>query len=42
MIVETSPYVLAGQGPWPPGFANAIRQGLTEAAGTGDNVPVDQ
>lgn len=36
-IVQTSPYVLAGQGPWPPGFAQAIRQGLTEAAGTGDS-----
>jgi hypothetical protein len=35
-IVQVSPYVLAGQGPWPPGFSAALRTGLTEAAGTGD------
>ena len=35
-IVQVSPYVLAGQGPWPPGFSAALRKGLTEAAGTGD------
>jgi hypothetical protein len=35
-IVQVSPYVLAGQGPWPPGFAKAIKDGLTEAAGSGD------
>lgn len=34
-IVQVSPYVLAGQGPWPTGFADAIHKGLTEAAGTG-------
>jgi hypothetical protein len=34
-IVQVSPYVLAGQGPWPPGFAKALRDGLTEAAGSG-------
>lgn len=34
-LVQVSPYVLAGQGPWPPGFDVAIRQGLTEAAGSG-------
>jgi hypothetical protein len=34
-IIQVSPYVLAGQGPWPPGFAKAIRDGLTEAAGSG-------
>lgn len=34
-IVQVSPYVLAGQGPWPAGFDKAIREGLTEAAGTG-------
>lgn len=34
-IVTTSPYVLAGQGPWPPGFAAAIRSALTAAAGNG-------
>lgn len=41
-IVQTSPYVLAGQGPWPPGFAQAIRQGLAEAAGSGNGGPIDQ
>jgi hypothetical protein len=41
-IVQTSPYVLAGQGPWPPGFDHAIRQGLTEAAGSGNGAPIDQ
>lgn len=35
-LVQVSPYVLAGQGPWPPEFDAAIRQGLTEAAGDGD------
>lgn len=35
-IVQTSPYVLAGQGPWPALFEEAIRKGLTEAAGSGD------
>ena len=34
-LVQVSPYVLAGQGPWPSGFDAAIRKGLTEAAGTG-------
>jgi hypothetical protein len=34
-IVQTSPYVLAGQGPWPPQFEAAVRKALTEAAGTG-------
>ncbi|HEX2625956.1 MAG TPA: hypothetical protein VHL56_03530 [Candidatus Limnocylindrales bacterium] len=34
-IVSTSPYILAGQGPWPPGFGSAIRAALTAAAGTG-------
>ena len=34
-IISTSPYVLAGQGPWPPGFEAAIRTALTAAAGTG-------
>jgi hypothetical protein len=34
-IVQESPYVVAGQGPWPPGFAAALRQALAEAAGTG-------
>jgi hypothetical protein len=34
-ILQVSPYVLAGQGPWPPQFDAAIRQGLQEAAGNG-------
>jgi hypothetical protein len=34
-LVQVSPYVLAGQGPWPPQFDAAIRQGLAAAAGTG-------
>ena len=34
--VEESPYVLAGQGPWAPGFEAAIRDALAVAAGTGD------
>jgi hypothetical protein len=34
-IVQISPYVLAGQGPWPPQFEAAVRKALTEAAGTG-------
>ena len=34
-IVQISPYVLAGQGPWPPGFDAAVRKALTEAAGSG-------
>ena len=34
-IESTSPYVLAGQGPWPPGFSAAIRAALKAAAGTG-------
>lgn len=34
-IVQVSPYVLAGQGPWGPEFEAAVRRGLTEAAGSG-------
>lgn len=34
-ILQTSPYVLAGQGPWPPQFEQAIRQAITAAAGNG-------
>ena len=33
--LETSPFVVAGQGPWAPEFKAAIRAALTEAAGTG-------
>lgn len=35
-LLQISPYVLAGQGPWPPRLEGAIRQGITAAAGTGD------
>lgn len=34
--VEQSPFVLAGQGPWAPGFEAAIREALTVAGGTGN------
>ena len=34
-IVSVSPYVLAGQGPWAPGFEAAIRKALQESAGSG-------
>lgn len=34
--VEQSPFVLAGQGPWAPGFEAAIRAAMEVAAGTGD------
>ncbi len=33
--VEAPPFVLVGQGPWPPRFAAALRAGLSEAAGNG-------
>jgi hypothetical protein len=35
-LLQVSPYVVAGQGPWPPQFDAAMRQGITAAAGTGD------
>ena len=35
-LVSVSPYVVAGQGPWPPAFKAALRAGITAAAGTGD------
>ncbi len=34
--VETSPYVLAGQGPWGAAFKTNLRAAIVEAAGTGD------
>jgi hypothetical protein len=34
--VETSPFVVAGQGPWAPEFRAAVRAAITEAAGTGN------
>jgi hypothetical protein len=33
--IGQSPYVLAGQGPWAPGFEAALRSVLVEASGTG-------
>jgi hypothetical protein len=35
-LLPVSPYVVAGQGPWPPQFDAAVRAGITAAAGTGD------
>ena len=34
--VETSPFVVAGQGPWGPTFKDNIRAAIVEAAGTGN------
>jgi len=34
--LETSPYVVTGQGPWASRFRDSIRAAITEAAGTGD------
>ena len=34
-FVDASPYVVAGQGPWPPRFKAALRAAITEAAGNG-------
>ena len=34
--IESSPFVLAGQGPWAPEFKATLREALTEASGTGD------
>ncbi len=34
--VETSPYVLSGQGPWGTQFKEALRAAIVAAAGTGD------
>jgi hypothetical protein len=34
--IESSPFVLAGQGPWAPEFKATLRAALTEASGTGD------
>jgi len=31
-----SPFVVSGQGPWPPGFAAALKAAFTTAAGSGD------
>jgi hypothetical protein len=34
-LIDARPFVLAGQGPWPPAFKAAIREALTVAAGNG-------
>jgi hypothetical protein len=34
--IESSPFVLAGQGPWAPEFDATLREALTVASGTGD------
>lgn len=34
-FVDAKPFVLAGQGPWPPAFRAAIQAALTVAAGNG-------
>lgn len=34
--IESSPYVLAGQGPWAPEFEATLRAAMAEASGTGD------
>jgi hypothetical protein len=34
-LIQVSPYVLTGQGPWGPEFEAAVRKGLAEAAGSG-------
>lgn len=34
-LLRVSPYVLAGQGPWPPQFEDAVRKGIQESAGNG-------
>jgi hypothetical protein len=34
--VETSPYVLSGQGPWGPQFKESLRAAIVEAAGSGN------
>ena len=35
-LIELSPFVLAGQGPWAPEFKATLREALTVASGTGD------
>jgi hypothetical protein len=34
-LIEASPFVLAGPGPWAPEFAAELRRRLTQSAGTG-------
>lgn len=33
-FVDATPYIVAGQGPWPPGFKAAVQHALRVAAGT--------
>ena len=33
--IQASPFVVAGPGPWAPGFAERLRAALTKAAGNG-------
>jgi hypothetical protein len=35
-LMQISPYSVAGQGPMGPQFKDALRQGITTSAGTGD------
>lgn len=35
--IEQSPYIIASQGPWAPGFEAALRATLEKAAGSGDS-----
>lgn len=34
-LLQVSPYVLAGEGPWPPEFEDAVRKAIQESAGNG-------
>jgi hypothetical protein len=34
-ILQTSPYVVTGQGPWPPEFADAVQKAIHASAGSG-------
>jgi hypothetical protein len=34
-MLQVSPYVLAGEGPWPPEFDEAVRTAIRESAGNG-------
>jgi hypothetical protein len=33
--IDASPFVAIAEGPWTPGFRDAVRQAMTEAAGAG-------
>ncbi|MCI0585126.1 MAG: hypothetical protein L0227_19910, partial [Chloroflexi bacterium] len=34
-LLQVSPYVLAGEGPWPTDFGEAVERAIREAAGGG-------